>query len=110
MSYESLIKFCAHRAMGRCGVREPVTAAVCVTMTAWLVPPEKSLSKKRRADMLEGLFAPAKKPDVDNIAKCMDGLNGIVWRDDAQVVDLRIVKRYGSHAMLEVTIDLWSPQ
>jgi Holliday junction resolvase RusA-like endonuclease len=108
-SYESLIKFCAHKAMGRCGVRAPTSEAVCVTMTAWLVPPE-SLSKRRRADMLEGLLAPTKKPDADNIAKVVDGLNGIVWIDDAQVVELHVFKRYGSHAMLEITIDLWRPQ
>lgn len=33
------------------------------------------------------------KPDLDNIAKAiMDGLNGIAYEDDAQVVELHIVK------------------
>lgn len=33
------------------------------------------------------------KPDADNIAKLvMDGMNGVVWGDDAQVVDLHVVK------------------
>lgn len=33
------------------------------------------------------------KPDVDNVAKAvLDGLNGVAYDDDAQVVDLRIVK------------------
>lgn len=33
------------------------------------------------------------KPDADNIAKLvMDGMNGAVWGDHAQVVDLHVVK------------------
>lgn len=33
------------------------------------------------------------KPDIDNIAKAvLDGLNGIAYEDDSQVVELRIVK------------------
>lgn len=33
------------------------------------------------------------KPDADNIAKAvLDALNGIAYEDDAQVVDLRVVK------------------
>lgn len=32
-------------------------------------------------------------PDGDNIGKCvLDALNGNVWKDDAQVVDLRVRK------------------
>lgn len=35
------------------------------------------------------------KDDVDNIAKCiLDGLNGIAWRDDKQIVDLHIKRSY----------------
>lgn len=33
------------------------------------------------------------KPDVDNYAKgVMDGLNGVLWEDDSQVVSLGVVK------------------
>lgn len=33
------------------------------------------------------------RPDADNEAKLvMDALNGLVWTDDAQVVDLHVVK------------------
>lgn len=35
------------------------------------------------------------RPDVDNLAKAvMDGLNQLAWKDDSQIVDLRITKRY----------------
>ena len=32
------------------------------------------------------------RPDADNYLKAIDAFNGIVWRDDAQVVDARVVK------------------
>lgn len=33
------------------------------------------------------------KPDADNLAKSvMDALNGVLWHDDAQVSDMRIIK------------------
>lgn len=38
------------------------------------------------------------RPDVDNIAKAiLDGLNGVAYDDDAQVVDLHIVKHSRTH-------------
>ena len=38
------------------------------------------------------------KPDVDNIAKAiLDGLNGVAYDDDAQVVDLHVVKHNRTH-------------
>lgn len=34
------------------------------------------------------------KPDVDNIAKAvLDGLNGVAYDDDAQVIDLQVMKQ-----------------
>ena len=38
-----------------------------------------------------------KKPDADNVVKAVfDGMNGVVWRDDVQAVDLVVRKRYGA--------------
>lgn len=38
---------------------------------------------------------PCKKPDLDNIAKIiLDSLNGIAYKDDSQVVELNISKKY----------------
>ncbi len=45
------------------------------------------------------------KPDVDNVAKFVfDALNGIYWKDDAIIVDSRIVKIYGAEPRTEITI------
>lgn len=36
-----------------------------------------------------------KDMDIDNLAKTyLDGLNGIAWHDDRQVIDLHVKKRY----------------
>lgn len=38
---------------------------------------------------------PIGRPDVDNYAKlCLDALNGVLWRDDSQVVRLLTEKAY----------------
>jgi Holliday junction resolvase RusA-like endonuclease len=47
-----------------------------------------------------------KRPDIDNCAKSvMDALNGLAWRDDAQVTDLTVYKRYGLAPAVHVEID-----
>lgn len=77
---------------------------VTVMATAYM-PIPKSLSKKDRASAVAGALLPAKKPDVDNIAKAaLDGLNGIVWRDDSLIVGLSIKKRYSEQPRLEIDI------
>lgn len=48
---------------------------------------------------------PTVKPDIDNIAKTiLDGLNGIAYSDDKQVVKLSIVKCYGNEDYISVSI------
>ena len=55
----------------------------------------KSFSKSKTAEALTGNLKPTKKPDADNIAKIvLDGLNGIMWKDDNQVTRLEIEKAY----------------
>lgn len=55
----------------------------------------KSYSKKRRKLIEDRLELPTKKPDCDNIAKIiLDALNGLAYKDDSQVVVLRVYKRY----------------
>ena len=66
----------------------------------------KSYSKKKRAEILENEFVYTKKPDGDNIAKAiLDSLNGLAFKDDAQIADLRVVKLYGEKAKVRVLLD-----
>ena len=94
--------------VGRLGMNDkglkPFDCPVSVMATAY-VPIPKSMSKKDRAAALSGFLLPAKKPDIDNIAKAaLDGLNGIVWRDDALIVGLAIKKLYAEIPRLEIDV------
>jgi len=65
----------------------------------------KSATKKRRAQMLCAQLMPAKKPDIDNIVKIiMDGLNGVAYKDDAQVVSIMASKAYSDTPRVEMEI------
>lgn len=55
----------------------------------------KSYPKKRVQAIREGKEEPVKKPDSDNIAKIiLDSLNSTAYKDDAQVIELTVIKRY----------------
>lgn len=46
-----------------------------------------------------------KRPDADNIAKAvLDALNGIAFADDAQVCDVRVVKRWADESQVTVKV------
>jgi len=58
-------------------------------------PIPASKPKKQQASMLAGEIRPTKKPDGDNIIKIVcDALNGFAYKDDAQVVEMVLIKRY----------------
>ena len=63
-----------------------------------------SWSKKRQREALIGLIRPTGKPDFDNIGKVCDACNGILWRDDAQIVEGAVVKRYSEKPLLRITV------
>lgn len=55
----------------------------------------KSTPKKKLPQILRSELLPTKKPDTDNIAKIIcDALNGIAYKDDAQIVELHVYKWY----------------
>ena len=69
------------------------------------VPIPQSKSRRVKADMLEGRTRPAKKPDCDNIIKIIcDALNGLAYRDDAQIVEVSIRKAYADDGEVSVMI------
>lgn len=57
----------------------------------------KSSSKKDKLMMEQQIKRPALKPDIDNVVKIiMDGLNGVAYKDDCQVVCV-VANKYYSH-------------
>lgn len=102
-SYENLVKMAAAQAMAG---REIMAGAVCVGIHLFVTPPASwSQKKQREAVAGRGIF-PTSKPDVDNVIKgIFDAMNEIVWKDDKQVVDVVVSKRYctNARAVVEVT-------
>lgn len=69
------------------------------------IPLLKSFSQKKREEAGQGLLRPFKKPDIDNYIKgTLDGLNGIFWHDDGQIVELHASKFYSKTPRIEMTI------
>lgn len=66
----------------------------------------KSTSKKKEAEMLEGVVSPTKKPDIDNIIKIiLDAMNKFAFKDDTQVCELSIKKVYDKTPKIYVEIE-----
>ena len=91
--YENLVRLAAQHAMNG---EAPVESAVTLIVRAFLpIPISWSLKKQRAAAI--GEVTPTKRPDLDNIVKAVkDGANGVTWKDDSQVIDMRASKRYGA--------------
>lgn len=92
-NYESLIAVAAQHAMAG---RELIPGPVMIELRI-VVAVAQSWSKKKAAAALAGTVMPTKKPDADNVLKAIcDGINGIVFKDDVQVVNVSLSKRFGS--------------
>lgn len=101
-AYEDLVRMAARAAMAKA---PPMEGAALAVIVATLPVPE-SWSRAKRADALAGRVWPAVRPDRDNLGKSVqDGCNGIVWRDDAQVVVGLDIKRYGEHPRVVLAVD-----
>ena len=89
ITYENWIKCCYQEQDGKF-IDGPVSARIEVY---YKIP--KSYTKKRVQAIRDGVEMPLKKPDSDNIAKIvLDSLNKIAFDDDAQVVELTVVKKW----------------
>ncbi|MBE3586550.1 MAG: RusA family crossover junction endodeoxyribonuclease [Thermoanaerobacter sp.] len=74
----------------------PLDGPLVVAMTFYLLRP-KSRPKREKW--------PDRRPDLDNLVKSVkDALNGIIWTDDARIVDMRARKRYDSQPRVEIVV------
>lgn len=93
----------------RLAAREYAPAALLegplgIAVTAYRSTP-KSFGKKKAAEAERGGILPVTKPDADNYLKGVkDALKGIIWKDDSQVVDAFVKKRYSSKPRIEIKI------
>ena len=100
-TYEATIKAWAQRAMGSA---RPLEGPVAVDLYIRVGVPA-STSKKRTEAFLQNEELPTKKPDIDNIIKAyLDAMNGIVYKDDTQVIRLSAKKGYSLVAGVDVCV------
>ena len=101
LAYEGVIAFAAQQAMdGRALIAGPVLLEMHM-----LHPIRDSWSKKKKAGALAGEIAPTIKCDADNCLKAVcDALNNIVWKDDVQVVNVSLSKRFAETPGVRVRI------
>ena len=81
-----------------------LTGALSMKVIAFFQIP-KSVSKKKRDEMLAGIIRPLVKPDYDNIVKSVaDALNKVAYDDDKQIVSGSFDKFYYDRARTEIEI------
>lgn len=101
--YETQLRYVAAQEMaGALPSAEPLAVAVTVVL-----PIAPSWTKKKQAAARAGMIRPTTKNsgDADNYLKILDGLNGIVWQDDAQVVEAKVSKIFGEAPKLRIEIE-----
>lgn len=76
--------------------KELLEGPLAVTVFAHFMTPKRG---KKEGDWHTG------RPDGDNILKAAsDALNGIVWKDDAQIASAQIVKTYANSPKLVIEV------
>lgn len=87
---------------------EPLSGEIHVKVDYYR-PVQKSLSKAERTRRLNGTVRPVVKPDLDNYMKSsFDALNGILWADDAMIVEIHSNKWYSDEPRIE--IEVWNDE
>ena len=78
-----------------------------VRLTVFLyMPIPKSWSLKKKALALSGEILPTTKPDLDNMVKLIgDAMNGVVYKDDSQIVWVTARKFYTTEPRAIITVE-----
>jgi Holliday junction resolvase RusA-like endonuclease len=83
---------------------------IVLTIRSYRASGLKGMSKHDRAEALAGRIRPTTKPDTDNYTKLTkDGLTGVVWTDDARVVEDHVGKWYSDQPRVEIEVTPWTP-
>lgn len=103
-NYEQIVRLEYERQIG--GLRFPKEDAIGMKILI-VKPIPKSTSKRRREMMLVNKIYPGKKPDSSNVVKAIeDGLNGVAYVDDTQIVHHEVDAVYGEQPRVDIV--LWA--
>lgn len=100
-NYETLVKYIFSNKFKNFKPMEGIVKAKIIA--EFSVP--KSYSKKKKNELLAtGSYT--KKPDCDNIAKIiLDSLNGLAYKDDSQIAELLVIKKYSEQDRVIVELE-----
>ena len=103
-AYEERLAKVGAEAMGSL----PLLEGALTAFIEVFVPIPASWSKKVKAAALRGDVMPTSKPDGDNYQKIAgDGLNKVVWADDAQIVMWQCLKKYSDEPGMRISVWHW---
>ena len=103
--YEALVAATAAAALACDALAHQLLDGPLEAVLEMRFPAPASWSKARRARALAGAEWHTSKPDADNVAKAvLDACNGVVFRDDAQVVVMIATKAFSEEPGVRVVI------
>jgi len=102
-SFENLVKLRAQKV-----IEKPFKKGVGLSIKFYLSRPKRLIWKTKPMPLI---FC-YRRPDIDNLVKAIvDGLNGIAFKDDAQIVKLYCEKYYHSgDGSPQTTISIWEEE
>lgn len=94
------------RSMAQTKYTQPALTTALKVDVSFFRPVQRSLSAIERTRRISGEHRPVIKSDIDNYIKALfDSLNGIVWQDDKQIVDLIAHKYYSDKPRIEIEVE-----
>ena len=85
-TFENLVKIKAEEQF-----KHPLDGAISLAIRFYLPRPQRLIWKRKPMPEIYS----DKRPDIDNLAKAViDGLNGVAFKDDGQIADLHITKKF----------------
>ena len=100
-NYENMVAAYAKQQMI---LREISKGPIKLDLVLFFEVPQSWPAWKREAALSKHI-AHTTKPDADNVVKAIkDALNGIVWQDDAQVVEVSVIKLYSDTPGAQIDI------
>lgn len=102
-SYKEVVKLVAWQHKPQ----EPILEPIRLEVDVYLMPPKKYHTKPKQTLIASGELRPTTKPDIENLLKgIMDGMTGIIYRDDSLVVELVARKFYDLTPRAEVKVEV----
>jgi Holliday junction resolvase RusA-like endonuclease len=85
-TFENLVRIKAEEQF-----KHPLDGSIILAIRFYLPRPQRLIWKRKPMPEIYS----NKRPDIDNLAKSViDGLNGVAFKDDGQIADLHITKKF----------------